>query len=353
LSTPIFRVLFGAVDITVAVQSRLLSLSVQDHAGIEADSFILRLADDKPRIPLPAPEETVSIEMGYAETGLFPMGTFTINEIEISVDPAWEMRVHGESIDMLSTVPTTRSEAWQAVTLGAIVTTIAARNGWTPAIFPELAGRFYDHIDQMNTSDMHFLTNLARDNAAVFKVTNDICIFAVRGDEESVTGRAITRVFVTPEDNVLGLRALFHRRGHHKQIISCSYNYDLAATIPNAVPGPGDNPDRTLSRRYPNVNEATWAALSESNRLRASSGRLTLSLIGRPELRAEGTVELQGFRDPVEGPWKVKSVEHELSKDVYRTTVEGEIPQNAPAGVFPDLPRTPAPVPGGVQGPQQ
>jgi phage protein D len=94
--------------------------------------------------------------MGYRETGLVRMGLFVVNELEVSVDPAWEMRVHGESVDMLSSVRTTRSLAWSEVTLGEIVETIAARNGWTPAINAELAGRFYEHINQMNRSDMYF-----------------------------------------------------------------------------------------------------------------------------------------------------------------------------------------------------
>jgi phage protein D len=351
VSSPIFQVLFNGGDITGVVEQRLLSLSVQDHAGNEADSFILRLADDEPRIPAPLPGAEVVVSMGYLETGLVQLGTFIVNEIEFSVDPAWEMRVHGESVDMLSEIRTTRFQAWSEVTLGTIISAIAARNDLTPAIDPALAGRFYEHIDQMNKSDMHFATHLAYENGAVFKVVEGVAVFARRGADDSVSGRQITDVTITPEDNVLGLRALFHRRGHHKQIIGVHYDYDRATSIPNAVPGPGDEPDRTLSRRYPNMEEATWAASSEANRLRAVSGRLTLELIGRPELAAEGFVTLAGFRDPVNGPWKIRQVEHELTQSGFRTVIEGELPTDArtadSGGGTPSVPTE------GGQGPQQ
>ena len=85
-------------------------------------------------------------------------------------------------------------------------------------------------------------------------------------------------------------------------------------------------------------------------------------MIGRPELAAEGFVTLAGFRDPVNGPWKIRQVEHELTSAGYRTVIEGELPPdartansggNAAAAVFSDLPGSPAPAPGGVQGSQQ
>ena len=67
-------------------------------------------------------------------------------------------------------------------------------------------------------------------------------------------------------------------------------------------PGPGDEPNRTLSRRYPDETEAMQAAMSESRRLGAVAGRLTLELIGRPTLFAEGFITMSGFRARSAGP---------------------------------------------------
>ena len=97
MSTPIFNVTMGGANISAAASQRLLSLTVRDLAGDESDTFILRLDDTIPRIPTPAPGDLVTVQMGYAETGLVDMGEFYLNEIELSGDPAWEMRVQGES----------------------------------------------------------------------------------------------------------------------------------------------------------------------------------------------------------------------------------------------------------------
>src|SRR3954447_26033415 len=83
MSTPIFNVTVGGANISAAVAQRLLSLTVRDLAGDESDTFILRLDDNIPRIPLPAPGDLVTVQMGYAETGLVDMGEFYLNEIEL------------------------------------------------------------------------------------------------------------------------------------------------------------------------------------------------------------------------------------------------------------------------------
>ena len=327
MSRPIFNVTIGGANISAAVSQRLLSLTVRDLAGDESDTFILRLDDTIPRIPTPAPGDLVTVQMGYAETGLVDMGEFYVNEIELSGDPAWEMRVQGESGNMLSAMRTTRSDAWHEMTIAEIVSTIAGRNGWTPVIDPELGGIFIAHIDQRNTSDMHFLTLLAVEHRGVFKLTRGIAVFAKRGAATSITGLPIANLVITPEDDVLNWRALFHRRGHHQELVGRWHDYDAAETVEQRVPGPGDEPNRTLSRRYPDETEATQAAMSESRRLGAVAGRLTLELIGRPTLFAEGFITMTGFREPIDGDWKIRMVEHQLDNSGYRTTVECELPE--------------------------
>lgn len=354
MSSPIFRISVGNTDITDTLKSRLLSLTVRDHAGNEADSFEMRLDDIEPRIPLPSPGDEVAVEMGYAETGLTHMGSFFLNELELSADPGWEMRVHGESADMLSALRTTRSQAWDDMTLGDIVSTCAARNGLNPVIDPELAGIYVEHIDQMNRSDMYFLTRLAVEYAAVFKVIEQQAVFAKRGAATSVTGQAIANVVITPLDDVLSWRVLHHSRGSHKELVGRWHDYDLAETTEERRPGiPGAEPDRTLPRRYPNMDDAGYAAASEARRLEAASGRLTLDLIGRADLAAEGFLTLAGFRDGIDGVWKILSVEHELTPSGFRTTVEGEIPADGAGGGGgggADLPGTPGDGGGGTQG---
>jgi phage protein D len=337
---PIFRLTVGNADVTQLLKDRVLSLKVVDNAGSETDTFELRLDDSviKPgteRIPMPEIGASVKVELGYEDEGLVYMGEFFLDEVELSADPAWDMTVRGQSANMMSPLKTLRSDAWTDMTLGKIVETIAGRNGLTPVISPELAGIYIEHVDQMNRSDFAFLTRLAVDYSAVFKVAEGQAIFALAGEDVSVTGQNITDITVRLDDEfigVLGWRVLHQYRGRFSTVAARHYDYEASVTREveaPSLPEDGGGSRRTLPRRTGNEVEATEAANSEARRLKTTSKKLTLNLIGEPRLSAEGKLTMEGFRDGVDGEWKIKTVTHEYSTSGLTTTVDGEVPNNA------------------------
>ncbi len=330
---PIWAISMGGADISEQLQTRLVRLHVRDHAGNEADSVEIELDDgdgiNYPHVPIPPPGAEVVVWMGYEETGLVWMGQYFLNEIEFNSSPGRTMRVHGESINMLSRVRTTSSENWDEMSVGEIVEVIAGRNGLEPVVDGIFFGYFIEHTDQKARSDMHFLTQLAIEYAAVFKVVEMKAVFARRGVTTSVTGKSITNTTFTPESDILGWRVLYQARGNHKEIVSRNYDYDLSETLEHRVPGDGNDPDRTLPRRNAFPEEAIPAAESEAVRLHAARGRVTLDIVGDAELSAEGMFTLSGFRDLVDGEYKIKEVQHEMTNSGFRSTVEGELPQGA------------------------
>lgn len=335
---PIFRLTFGGADVTEQVESRLLSLTVTDNAGSESDSFVLRLDDRLPHIPMPNAGEEVEIELGYQDFGLVLLGRFYMDEVEFSIDPAAEMTLRGESVNLLSTIKTLRSDAYDNMTIEAIVNKIAARNNLTPVVSPELAGILVDHRDQMNRSDMGFLTDLATQYSAVFKVEMDQAIFALAGRDVSVSGLRITDLTIHPGENVLGLRVLHQHRGRYSRLAARFHDYNAGETFTQDWPGmpDGNGAERTLNRRFGNEAEANAAAASESRRLSATSAKLTLNLVGEPNLSAEGKVTLSGFRDGIDGTWKIKTVTHEFTNDGLKTTVDAEVPSDPTANLDPN-----------------
>jgi phage protein D len=338
-SHPIFRMTVGSSDVTTMLASRMLSLTVVDNAGSEADSFNLRLDDTKTtsggnNIPMPVAGDSVEIEMGYEDTGLVYLGEFFIDEVILSADPAWEMEVRGESANMNSSLKTLRSQAWDNKTIGDIVTEIAGRNNLTPVISPELAGILIEHIDQMTRSDMAFLQRLAVDYSAVFKVIEGQAVFALAGQNVSVTGQNITDMVIRPDENVHGWKVLHQHRGRFSTLSTRHHDYETGETMIEQAPGmpDGNGSDRIHTRRHPTPEEAQAAAASEARRLAATSAKLSIQLVGEPRLSAEGSVILQGFRDGVDGNWKIKSVTHEFANGGLTTTVSGEVPTANGAG---------------------
>ena len=360
MSTPIFQVTMDGADVSDAVATRLLSLTVRDNAGEEADSFVLDLddgdGDNTPHLPLPIPQQVVEISMGYAETGLVWLGKFYVNEIQLSGNPGREMRVHGESVNMASAVRTTRSDAWDDTDLGTIVSTIAGRNGLTPIIDGDLAGIPIEHLDQMARSDMHFVSQLAVEYRAVAKVIDDNLILAKRGAGASITGGEIGNVRITlGVDDVLSWNSMFQIRGNNGAIKARWYDWDLGQTVEEEAPMvDGAASTKTITRRFAYPEDAQRAAGSESRRLDAARGRVTVEMCGKPEIVAEGFATLANFRDPIDRMWKIKSVEHTFDAAGFRTVLEGEYPEDGGAGGDggADLPDVPIGG-GGVQDPQQ
>ncbi len=66
------------------------------------------------------------------------------------------------------------------------------------------------------------------------------------------------------------------------------------------------------------------AAKSKLEAFQRGKQSLSVSLPGRPELRAECRLSLSGFRDGVNGLWSVTRAVHKLGSGGYVTSVEGE-----------------------------
>jgi hypothetical protein len=60
----------------------------------------------------------------------------------------------------------------------------------------------------------------------------------------------------------------------------------------------------------------------------------TVTLLGRPELQAEGKLRIAGIRDPVDGEWVINRVEHQLDSSGLQTRCDAEVRENACGGNF-------------------
>jgi len=193
--TPAFRILANDKDITDKIRDRLLTLSVSDEAGWKADQFELSLDDRGGLIAMPDIGTELAVEIGYVETGLQRMGLFRVDEIDIGIDPQ-TLTVSATAVDMSATLKSRKTRAWDEVTLGDIVEAIAAQHGLEAHISPSLASLDYEHLDQTNESDFHFLSRLSRDHDAVAAVKAGKLMYIKRGEAKSASGQAVQLVTI-------------------------------------------------------------------------------------------------------------------------------------------------------------
>ena len=202
--TPAFKVVITTKDkkqqdITQVVSSRLITLSLTDNRGLEADTLDLELSDHDGKLALPPRNAIISLALGWKGKPLIDKGQ-----------------------DLKGSFSEQKERSFDKKTLGEIIDTITKENQLKSQVEKELANRFIDHIDQTNESDVNLLTRLADEHGAMCTVKNGTLLFMPLGKGKTVKGkdiplRKITRkngdnynFSIAESENYKAVRAYWH-----------------------------------------------------------------------------------------------------------------------------------------------
>lgn len=188
--TPDFTVMAAGIDITGQIRDRLVSLTVSDAAGVKSDTVEIVLDDRGGAVELPMPGAPLIVAMGYRETFLMPMGMYISDEIGLSGWPQ-TITLRGKAANLGGTLKEQKSRSWDKKTLKEIVETIAGEHGLTPKVTADLGAIKFEHLDQTEESDIHFLNRIARDHDAMATVKAGALVLMARGRGLTVSGLAM------------------------------------------------------------------------------------------------------------------------------------------------------------------
>jgi phage protein D len=321
---PSFRILADQQDITDTIRDRLLSLRITDEAGNQPDTVELQLDDRDAQIQWPSHGAELEISLGTAQNQLTRMGLYIIDDIEHSGPPN-TITIRGKAADMLASIKAPKTRSWDGITLGALVQTIAGEHGLSAKISEQLALIAIEHIDQSNESDLHLLTRLARQHGAVSKPVAGFLVFVFKGEAKSATGQQLPLVEI-PKHQISRHRMTQAERGKYQSVKAYWHDNDTAEKQ-SVLVGDGD-PVFAIRHTYNDAQEATRAASAKLQSLLRGTATLSLTLLGRPELQAEGKLRIAGIRDPVDGEWVINRVEHQLDSSGLQTRCDAEVPNN-------------------------
>lgn len=181
--SPAFSITIEGKDVTTVMDARLMSLTLTDNRGFEADQLDLELDDADGLIALPRRGAVIQLALGWKGQPLFPKGAFTVDEIEHSGAPD-RLTIRARSADFRETLNTRREKSWHQTTVGKVVKEIAARHNLKVALGKDLTDKALDHMDQTNESDASFLMKLARQYGAIASVKDGTCCLSGRDREE-------------------------------------------------------------------------------------------------------------------------------------------------------------------------
>lgn len=339
--TPAFSITIAGKDVTELLDARLMSLTLTDNRGFEADQLDLELDDADGQIVLPRRGAVINLSLGWKGQPLFPKGAFTVDEIEHTGAPD-KLTIRARSADFRETLNIRREKSWHQTTVGAVVKEIAARHNLNMALGKDLADKVLDHLDQTNESDGSFLMRLARQFGAIASVKNGNLLFIRQGQGRNASGKPLPVITIARQAGD-GHRFTLADRGAYTGVIASWLHTrepkkkettkvkrrrkkTAAAKEPEAKQGEylvgTDENVLVLSRTYANRSNAERAAKMQWERLQRGVASFSMQLAeGRADLYTEMPVKVSGFKQPIDdAEWTITTLTHSVSPDSGFTT---------------------------------
>ncbi|WP_345827795.1 phage late control D family protein [Erwinia sp. HDF1-3R] len=358
--TPDFLLTIGNQDITANIRPRLISLSLTDNRGFEADQLDIELDDADGQMQLPARGAVITLALGWESSALIGKGSFTVDEVEHHGAPD-TLTIRARSVDFRGTLNSRRENSYHDITLGEIVSQIAERNQLKATVADGLAKIKISHIDQTQENDAKFLTRLATLNGAVAAIKAGKLLFIKPGNGLTASGKPIPQMTITRQDGDRHSFSIADRGAYTGVTASWLHTKDpkpkkvklqrkkkeqhlRALQHPKAVKS------KAASTKVPEAKEGDYLAGSEDNvfaittvystkaaAMRAAQAKweklqrgvaefsITLAM-GRADLYPETPVAVRGFKSVIDAqPWIISKVIHNLGDNGYTTSLEFEV----------------------------
>ena len=370
-------------DISQLISTRLMSLTLTDSRGFEADQLDIQLNDADGMLSLPPRGAILSLGLGWKNEPLTYKGEYTVDEVEHTGAPD-SLTIRARSADLRGALTNQQERSFHRTTLGAIVKQIAEENQLKPQISSEMANINIAHIDQANESSINLLQRLAKEHDAIATVKNGSLLFMPAGRGKTVNGQEIPILIITRQqgdshrfsiaegDNYEGVKAYWHntttgKRGEviwdkHSKVQktvkptmkkvtrvkkdnkgkSIKGKDGKSVKVTTYVKGKGRKVNqvsgtqiqsnsekiKTLRHTYASEQSAMNAVKRHFDKLQRGVATFSLNLaVGDAELIPEMPIQLQGFKTEIDSnDWIISQVTHNVSPDSgFTTQIECEL----------------------------
>lgn len=361
LIAPDFSLSLQEKDITQNIRKRLITLSLTDNWGFEADQLDIELDDSDGLMVMPQRNAVLALSLGWEGAALTPKGLFTVDEVEHRGSPD-TLTIRARSADFRGSLNTRRDESYHDTTLSHIVQKVAARNKLKATIAAGLGGIKVSHIDQTQETDAAFLTRLASLNGAVAVVKNGSLLFMRPGNGTTVSGKPLPVFTLTRQDGDQHSFSIADRDAYTGVTASWlntkqpkpqkvklqrkpKEQHLRALQHPNAKPATSKKTGKPVEEKkgeylvgaednafvipkvYANKAAAMRAAQAKWEKLQRGAAEFSLSLaMGRANITPETPVRVSGFKAVIDAQdWVVSKVTHSLSNSGFTTALEFEV----------------------------
>ena len=290
-----------------------LSVQIIDNLGPESDLLRVTLSGLSATgdvVGHPRHGVMITAGLGFADQAIENYGKFAVTAVDFHAPPVI-LVITGNTPELFGengAIKAPRTFSWDNKSLGDILSTIAQRHQLNPRLSRSLQDVRFTHVDQVGESDLAFLTRLARRSNGTFTIKDANAMIVRVGDGETLSGGKLPSHDVDLDDgDGLTWDANFLDDPNYKSVVAKWHNPNTGKEGRIQV-GDGE-PVYEIRHPYPSAAEAHLAALAELDEFERGVAELSLSLPGRPEIRAGHLVRCRS-RHPVDGLWYVYEAQH-------------------------------------------
>lgn len=248
-------------------------------------------------------------------------GQFELDAIDASGPPA-TVTIKATALPFSSQIrQTKRSQAWESYTLSGIAQEMAARNGMA-FLYESASDPYYGRVEQVQTSDIAFLSELCHNAGISLKATANILVLF---DQASYEKRPTVKTIRQGDGSYSKYKLAVGKAD--TQYTSCRVSYSGSGKCIEAIAYVEDykadrekNQQLEITAKVGSVAEAK--ALAEKRlRLHNKYARTaTFTMIGDPDMLAGVTVLLVDWGS-WDGKYIVKQAKHTVGSSGYTTAV--------------------------------
>lgn len=349
---------------TVAM-SRIISISLTDKRGFEADELTIELDDHDGTIAIPKTGSKITLKLGYQETGLVEKGEYLVSEFTASGSPDI-LSITARAADLAEALAEQVEKSWHKQTLYQIIETIAKKHKYEYIISKDYQNQKIEHIDQTNESDASFMSRLAEQYDAIATVKNGKLLFIPAGESQTASGQPILPTTITrasgdshsftysSSNSYQAVRAYYtdKKTGQKKEVIVNKDNaYPNKKTTQQTKTVKGktfkakkkenDNQKvntegqkiKTLRHLYATESGAWSGARGAFKKIQRGIAEFSITLaVGRPDLYPETPAVVKGFKPEIDAEaWLITEVSHKIDSGGYTASIQFE------ARIVPDI----------------
>lgn len=351
--------------------SRIISISLTDKRGFEADELTIELDDHDGTIAIPKTGSKITLKLGYQETGLVEKGEYLVSEFTASGSPD-RLSITARAADLAEALAEQVEKSWHKQTLYQIIETIAKKHKYEYVISKAYQNTKIEHIDQTNESDASFMSRLAEQYDAIATVKNGKLLFIPAGESQTASGQPILPTTITrasgdshsftysSTNSYQAVRAYYtdKKTGQKKEVIVNKDNaYPNKKTITKVKKYKTKRKDgktqkvttqkvtdnqkvntegqkiKTLRHLYATENGAWSGARGAFKKIQRGVAEFSITLaVGRPDLYPETPAVVKGFKPEIDAEaWLITEVSHKIDSGGYTASIQFE------ARIIPDI----------------